>query len=139
MDEQFAITMVKAAEVFSFLSKNQKLARFYGLRDFYSFAKRLNEPGSIRAHDVMHAIEREFGTLLKIIFIFSYNFTGGFSGDSKREILQMWEPVARISRLLQRGSLDLITENLCSKKSRHLMIISHNLSGNHILFGLSNL
>jgi hypothetical protein len=49
----------------------------------------------------------------------------------------MWAPLG-FSKLVRSAELDLIRDNLASpERSRHLMVISQNRVGNHILFGIS--
>lgn len=50
----------------------------------------------------------------------------------------MLAKVGTTSRLARATELQYIHENLQNPTSpRHLMVISHNQAGNHILFGLS--
>jgi hypothetical protein len=62
-DQKIAEILRSAAQVFAELCRNKHFAGFYGLRDFYSFAKLLDAGRSVASGNfVKHAVDREFGT-----------------------------------------------------------------------------
>eukprot|EP00026_Physarum_polycephalum_P000039 Phypoly_transcript_00039.p1 GENE.Phypoly_transcript_00039~~Phypoly_transcript_00039.p1 ORF type:complete len:2184 (+),score=253.33 Phypoly_transcript_00039:2045-8596(+) len=110
-----------SAAIFEDICNSPSFSNFYGLRDFYSFIKQLDLMGSSRSHRVMYAVEREFG---------------GSRDKDRQELDRKWAPLG-VSKLIRSTELELIRDNLAHPNtSRHLMVISQNQVGNHILFGI---